>query len=149
MKRYLLFSLIGPFLGGLILFTAATITSGYWHRTFSPDITRFVLTFLAALPYNYLFGILPVLMFAAADDVLSRMRRIDAKVRIIVVGTIGFAVARTLYGDLGSGTGALDFLLYGMVGLVPAMLCSWLSNQISADRTQNSGNAVKVRRSTE
>src|ERR1700677_4149085 len=104
MKRYLLFSLIGPFLGGLILFTAVTITSDYWHGTFSPDINRFVLTFLAALPYNYLFGILPVLMFAAADDVLSRIRRIDAKVRIIVVGTIGFALARTLYGDLGSGT---------------------------------------------
>ena len=149
MKRYILFSIIGPFLGGLFLFMAMTITSGYWHRAFPPNISLFVFVFLAGLPYNYLFDILPVLIFAAADDMVSRVGRINAKVRIAVVGAIAFAVTGILYGDQGSETGALDFLLYGLVGLVPAMLCSWLSNTMSGDRTQNCGNAVVVRWSAE
>jgi len=50
---------------------------------------------------------------------------------MIVVSSGAFVVTRMLYGDQGSETGALDFLLYGLVGLVPAMLCSWLLNEAS------------------
>jgi hypothetical protein len=57
MKRYLLFSTVGPFLGGLLLLMAETITSGYWYRASPPDISLFMLIFLATLLYNYLFGI--------------------------------------------------------------------------------------------
>jgi hypothetical protein len=149
MKRYLLFAIVGPFFGGLTLFVAETITSGYWHRAFPQAISPFVLGFLAALPYNYLFGALPILMFAAADDMLSRVRRIGAKVRIVAVGAIAFTVTWALYGDRGSDTSALDILLYGLVGLVPATLCSWLSNDKPKDRTQSCGNAVKVPQSAE
>lgn len=147
MKRYLLFSLAGPFLSGFLLLLAETIMSGYWHR--ARNITPFVLIFLATLPYNYLFGILPVLTFATADDVFSRVRGISPKVRIVVVGAIASVVTMMLYGDDVSETGAFGFLLYGLVGLVPAMLCSWLSNEISGDRTNNCGNTVKVQRSAE
>ena len=134
-------------LGGLLLLIAETITSGYWYRAPPPDISQFMLIFLATLPYNYLFGILPFLMLAAADDVFSRMRAINPGGRMIVVSSGAFVVTRMLYGDQGSETGALDFLLYGLVGLVPAMLCSWLLNEASNDRTQNGGSAVKVQRS--
>ena len=48
---------------------------------------------------------------------------------MIVVSSGAFVVTRMLYGDQGSETGALDFLLYGLVGLVPAMMCSWLLNE--------------------
>jgi hypothetical protein len=126
MKRYLLFSTVGPFLGGLLLLMVETKTSGYWYRASPPDISQFMLIFLATLPYNYLFDSLPLLMLAAADDVLSRMRAINPGVRMIVVSSGAFVVTSMPYGDQGSETGPLNFLLYGLVGLVPAMLCSWL-----------------------
>jgi hypothetical protein len=77
MKRYLLFFTVEPFLRGLLLLMAETITSGYWYRASPPDMSQFMLIFLATLPYSYLFSSLPFLMLAAADDVFSRMRAIN------------------------------------------------------------------------
>ena len=34
-----------------------------------------------------------------------------------------------LYGSRGPNAGALQFVLYGLVGLVPAMLSSWLAHR--------------------
>ena len=48
---------------------------------------------------------------------------------MLIVGAIGFAVASLLYGSRGPDTGALQFVLYGLVGLVPAMLSSWLTHR--------------------
>ena len=86
-------------------------------------------------------------MLAAADHVFSRVRAINPGVRMIVVSSGAFVVTSRLYGEQGSETGALDFLLYGLVGLVPAMMCSWLLNEASNDRMQNGGSAVRVQRS--
>jgi hypothetical protein len=37
-----------------------------------------------------------------------------------------------MYGGRGSDRGALQFILYGLVGLVPTMLSSWLSQDKKA-----------------
>ena len=51
-------------------------------------------------------------------------------VRMLIVGAIGFAAAELLYGSRGPDTGAVQFILYGLVGFVPATLSSWLAHEI-------------------
>ena len=50
-------------------------------------------------------------------------------VRMLIVGAIGFAAAELLYGSRGPDTGVLQFLLYGIVGMAPTMLSSWLAHK--------------------
>ena len=45
------------------------------------------------------------------------------------MGAIGFARRRLLYGSRGPDTGVMQFLLYGLVGMVPATLSSWLAHK--------------------
>ena len=33
MKRYVIFAVVGPFLGGFLLLIATTVMSGYWDQT--------------------------------------------------------------------------------------------------------------------
>jgi hypothetical protein len=49
--------------------------------------------------------------------------------RTLIVGAIGFAASGLLYGSRGPDTGALQFFLYGIVGMMPTMLSSWLAHK--------------------
>jgi hypothetical protein len=51
--------------------------------------------------------------------------------RTLIVAAIGFAASSLLYGSRGPDTGVMQFLLYGLVGMVPAMLSSWLAHRYS------------------
>ena len=126
MKRYIIFALLGPFLGGFLLLIATTVMSGYWNETNAAEVEKVFVVLFSTLQYTYLFGILPALAMAAVDDILCHVKRIGATVRMLIVGAIAFMAAELLYGGRGSDSGALQFILYGLVGLVPAMLSSWL-----------------------
>ena len=128
MKRYLIFAAICPFVGGLLMLFATTVASGYWTDTNWSEIGKFLGAFIKTLQYSYLFGIVPALMIGAIDDILSHVRRIRPLLRMLIVGAIGFAASELLYGSRGPDTGALQFLLYGIVGMVPVMLSSWLAH---------------------
>ena len=129
MKRYLIFGAIGPFIGGFLMLFATTVTSGYWSDTNWSEIGKFLGAFFRTLQYSYLFAIVPMLMLGAIDDILYHVKRIVPVVRMLIVAVIGFAVASLLYGSRGPDTGMLQFLLYGLVGMVPAMLSSWLAHR--------------------
>ena len=129
MKRYLIFGAIGPLVGGFLMLLATTVASGYWHETSMAEIGKFLGAFVKTLQYSYLFGIVPLLMFGAIDDILYHIKRISPVVRMLMLGAIGFATASLLYGSRGPNAGALQFVLYGLVGLVPAMLSSWLAHR--------------------
>jgi hypothetical protein len=135
MKRYLTFAAIGPFFGGLLLLFATTVASGYWTETNLSEVGKFFSTFAWTLQYSYLFGIVPSLMIGAIDDILCHVPRIHYVVRILIIGAIGFTAAELLYGSRGPDSGALQFVLYGLVGFVPALLASWLAHQY-ADEPQ-------------
>jgi len=70
-----------------------------------------------------------MLMLGAIDDILYHVKRITPVVRMLIVAAIGFAVSSLLYGSRGPDTGMVQFLLYGLVGMVPAMLSSWLAHR--------------------
>jgi predicted ribosomally synthesized peptide with SipW-like signal peptide len=129
MKRYLIFGAIGPFIGGFLMLLATTVTSGYWSDTSWSEIGKFLGAFFRTLQYSYLFAIVPMLMLGAIDDILYHVKRIVPAVRMLIVAVIGFVVASLLYGSRGPDTGMLQFLLYGLVGMVPAMLSSWLAHR--------------------
>ena len=129
MKRYLIFAAVGPFIGGFLLLFATTVTSGYWTEAHWGEVGKFLATFAKTLQYAYLFGIVPALMIGAIDDILCHVRRIGPVVRMLIVGVVAFAASSLLYGSRGPDSGAVQFLLYGMVGLVPCTLSSWLSHK--------------------
>ena len=130
MKRYLIFGAIGPFIGGLLLLFATTVASGYWAEINLSEISKFLVTFAKTLQYSYLFGIVPALMIGAIDDILYHVPRIRPSLRICIMAVIGFTVAELMYGSRGPDTGVIQFLLYGLVGCVPATLSSWLAHRM-------------------
>ena len=129
MKRYLIFAALGPFLGGFLLLFATTYTSGYWTQTNAAEVAKLFVVFAKTLQYSYLFGIVPALMMGAVDDILSHIKRIGWGVRLLIVGVIGFIAAELLYGSRGADAGVLQFVLYGLVGFVPATVSSWLAHR--------------------
>ena len=129
MKRYVIFAALGPFVGGFLLLFATTVASGYWTETHWSEVGKFLATFAKTLQYSYLFGIVPSLMVGAIDDIFYHVKRISPAVRMLILGAIGFASASLLYGSRGPDTGVMQFVLYGIGGLVPAMLSSWLTHR--------------------
>jgi Family of unknown function (DUF5413) len=130
MKRYLIFAALGPLLGGFWLLLTTTVMSGYWsHPPSAAEVGKLFAVFLKTLQYSYLFGILPTLMMAAVDDILFHVKRIVPVVRMLIVGALSFVAAELLYGSRGSDTGVLQFILYGLVGFIPATVASWLAHE--------------------
>jgi hypothetical protein len=128
MKRYLIFAAVGPFLGGFLLLVATTVMSGYWTQPGFSEVAKLFVVFIKSLQYSYLFGILPILMFAAVDDILFHVKRIGPVARMLGVGAVGFMATALLYGSRGSDSGAAQLVLYGLVGFVPATVSSWLAH---------------------
>jgi hypothetical protein len=130
MKRYLIFAALAPPLGGFFVLLANTVMSGYWsHPPSLSETEKLVAVFVKTFQYSYLLGILPALMIGAVDDILVHFKRIGWMVRALIVGAIAFAGTEVLYGSRGPDSGAPQFILYGMVGFIPAMICSWLSHK--------------------
>src|SRR3954467_784435 len=127
MKRYLIFAALGPLLGGFLLLFATTYMSGYWTQTDLGEGKKLFVIFAKTLQYSYLFGILPTLMMAAVDDILCHVKRIRPAARMLIVGVLAFFAAELLYGSRGPDSGALQFILFGLVSFVPATISSWLA----------------------
>ena len=133
MKRYLIFAAVGPFIGGLLLLFVTAYQSGYWEQTNLAEVWKFFVGFILSLQYNYLFGIVPALMVGAIDDILYHVRRIGPVLRMLIVGLVGFAAA-VLYSARGPGTGVGQVFLYGLIGLLPALLSSWLAHRYADEQ---------------
>ncbi len=134
MKRYLIFAAIGPFLGGFLMLLATTYASGYWTQTSAAEVAKLFVVFGKTLQFAYLFGIVPALMIAAVDDILFHIRRIGWVVRMLIVGVIAFAMAELLYGGQKTDSGAIQFILFGLPGLLPALVASWLAHKYAEPR---------------
>ena len=126
MKRYLVFALVGPFVGGFLLLLTTTYQSGYWAHTNLGEVGKLFVVFFKSLQYSYLFGLLPSLMIGAVDDILLHVRRISPGLRMLQVGLFAFVLASLTYSSRGPDSGVVQFILYGLVGFVPAVLSSWL-----------------------
>jgi hypothetical protein len=136
MKRYLIFAAVGPFLGGFLMLVATTYASGYWTQTSAAEVTKLFVVFGKTLQFAYLFGIVPALMIGAVDDILFHVRRIGWVTRMLIVGAIAFAMAELIYGGLRLEPSVVQFILYGLPGMVPALVASWLSHKYAEPQPQ-------------
>jgi hypothetical protein len=127
MKRYIIFAAIGPLVAGFFLLVLGT-PAGYWDG--DNVIRKLFKVLLVTIPYNYLFGIIPALMIGAVDDILLHISKISPAVRMVLTGMAAFAATAVLYGTLGTETGLKHYLLYGLVGFVPATISSWLAHRL-------------------
>src|ERR1700692_4054735 len=131
MKRYLIFAALGPPLGGFWLLLTTTVMSGYWsHPPSFSEAEKVFAVFVKTFQYSYLFGILPALLIAAGENILFHVRRMNWVVRMLIVGAIAFFAAELLYGSRGPDSGAIQFMLYGLVGFIPAVIASWWADQV-------------------
>lgn len=126
MKRYLVFALVGPFVGGFLLLLTTTYQSGYWTQTNWGEVGKLFVVFFKTLQYSYLFGFLPSLMIGAVDDILVHIRRIGPVLRMLLVGLFAFGLTALTYSSRGADSGAVQLILYGLVGFVPSVISSWL-----------------------
>jgi hypothetical protein len=104
-----------------------TTMSGYWTETNAAEVAKLFTVFIKSLQFSYLFGILPVMIIAAIDDIVHHIRWVGSVARMLIVGALAFFAAAFLYSGKGADSGPTQYVLYGLVGLVPAMLSSWLS----------------------
>ena len=130
MKRYVIFAALMPLLGGFLLLLATTVMSGYWTQTDLSEVAKLFVVFAKTLQYSYLFGILPALMLAAVDDILFHIKRIGWVARLLLVGAVASIATELLYASRGSDSGVIQFILYGLVGFIPATLSSWLTHRM-------------------
>ena len=131
MKRYAIFAALGPLLGGFLLLLTTTVLSGYWsHPPSLWEAEKLLAVFTITLQYSYLFGIIPALMIGAVDDILFHVKRIGPVARTLIVGAIAFAAAEFLYGSRGPDSGALQFIMYGLVGFIPGAVSSWVAHRV-------------------
>jgi hypothetical protein len=129
MKRYLIFAALGPLFGGFLLLLATSVMSDYWsHPPSLSEVDKLLIVFLRTLQYSYLFGLLPALMLGAVDDIVLHIKRIGPRLRVLIVGAIGFIAAELLYGSRGPDSGVLQFVLFGLVGFVPGAVSSGVAH---------------------
>jgi hypothetical protein len=137
MKRYLIFAAVGPLLGGFWLLLTNTLVSGYWsHPPTAGEVGKLLSFFFSTLHYSYLFGLLPSLMIAAIEDILSHVKRIGPLLRILMVGTIAFGAAELLYGSRGQDSGTFQFIMFGLVGFIPGTISAWLAHRFAEEPTR-------------
>jgi hypothetical protein len=127
MKRATNFVLIGPLL--IWLTFLALLSPKIAVRGFT-GAEEF---FLIALLVCYAPGIIPLLAVAGVDELMARYL-VNVWLRTLVCAGIGFAVAYALFWYGSEAVGAQrDFAQYGMwtglLGGVPAAICSWLSSR--------------------
>lgn len=132
MKRYVIFALVGPLIGGFFLLLTTTIMSGYFHGGGSiTEVGKLLAVFFKSLQYSYLFGILPSLMLGAIDDILLHIKRLAPLLRMLLVGLIGFVATALLYGSRGPDSGIFQFIMYGLTGFLPGTISSWLAHRFA------------------
>ena len=138
MKRIAIFVLLGPPLGMITgLYGMLPVLNWSLGEPSLIDFHQFAL-----LPLAYVIGLIPALIVGCFDAALAHR-----KVRGRIVMTTLFAAAACyipLMTSIGMGfIGGPFLLLFGLIGAVPAAVCSWLGSWLSsrlankADQTEN------------
>ena len=117
MKRFLIFLLLGPALG-FVVFMLRDVVGG--------KLFGGVTSFLFGLPFAYLFG-LPIVLVIWAED-WWMWRRIPIWLKVLTSAVTGYAASIAMLVALTSRTLSVhEILTFGIVGAVPAAVCSLLA----------------------
>ena len=124
MKRFLIFAAIAPPLGFIVAFWVMLQIANW----FAGSGSTFDVAQVMMLPMIYLVGLLPALVVAWFDHVLS-VRNFAH--RIPLTALFGYAISYLpLIGAPWMGFVHGPYVvLFGLIGAVPAALCSWLATE--------------------
>jgi uncharacterized membrane protein YfhO len=127
MKRFLIFAAIAPPLGFIVAFWVMLQIANWLAG--SPgtfDVAQFLM-----LPMIYLVGLIPALVIAWFDHTLSTR---NLSHRILLTALFGYAISYLpLIGAPWMGFVHGPYVvLFGLIGAVPAALCSWLAAEREA-----------------
>jgi hypothetical protein len=122
MKRFLTFGLLGPAIGGIVVFHIVTLT-GTWDQPWLDELYKTFMVSIIVLPFSYVLGIIPAIVIATLHFTL---RKIDATRRMLICGGAGYVAIASF---CGVGEGGAKLFLVGLAGLIPALVCSWLSDR--------------------
>jgi hypothetical protein len=124
MIRFILFAILGPFLGFLVF-----IVLGGGFKSHTAE------SFTILLSFAFVAGFLPALATAALDRVIE-MRGARSLQRYLLTGLIGYAAAYLLMlENLFEPSPLLPFRFdWGLIGAIPAVICSW-----ATDKAENAG----------
>jgi len=64
-------------------------------------------------------------------------------VRMLIVGAVAFVGAALMYASHGSESGAVQFILYGLVGFIPGVITSWLAHKYAEELYQPATTAAQ------
>ena len=128
MKRALIFMLLGPVLGSLVIslivFPTAAMLEGIGFQLGPKNLILAVI----GLPVAYVIGIIPAVVTCLIDWYLDVR---DVRYRPVFCALVGFAVTYPFMRDslVHPTPGSLWPLVGGMIGVLPAAVCSWLSGK--------------------
>jgi uncharacterized membrane protein len=115
-RRILIFALLGPALGSVVL---AALTGGFPGFLASSDA-------LVIVPGVFAVTLLPFLLCAAIDFLLEDAKWWERLAAAAIAGLVtSFIAARTT----GAITQHVRTLQLGLIVAIPAMVCSWLAQQ--------------------
>jgi hypothetical protein len=138
MKRYLTFALLFPPIAFVVAFwIMLQILNWAEGGPSSFDYHQVIL-----LPLAYLMGIVPALLTAKADDILSKQ---GVRYRILWTAFAGYVfIFMPLLAALTMGfVHGPYLLLFGIIGAVPAAVCSWIAGpKATATAVANGGAAI-------
>ena len=110
MKRFLIYLLLFPAIATVSLYAVLYILTGA------------VVDSLSGPAFCYLMFIGPALVVALVDWLASRTR-----IPSVIAATL-FAYGVSAFGAAWAGT--IDVSVFGLIGAIPAAICSWLSNSM-------------------
>ena len=119
-RRLLIFAILGPVIYGLLLaihmiFIGAAPTSEFLSMFFG----------------GWLFGLAPLLLSAVLD---AFIRNVRLAVRIFLMIYLGYFVNVATWifymrDSINANLAAVIILRFSLYGVIPAAICSWLSNE--------------------
>jgi hypothetical protein len=125
MRRFAVFGLLGPCIGLIVFVLAAG-----GEKLFTLDFLLALPGLLLFLPFAFYIGFVPALLTAACDAILDRWG-IRPITRYVLTGIVGYASSFTIFlRDFVTGHGFdQSLLVWGLIGLISAVICAWLSDQ--------------------
>ena len=115
MKRFGIFALLGPFLGAVLILSLGSVYDGKFLGLH--EAQKILLT-------AYQWGIIPACVCAVVDWWLRKFSW-----RISTLGAVGYVATALSTLVIGQDLAEYMYLVAGLVGVIPAAVCSWLSSE--------------------
>ena len=137
MRHMAIFSLLGPPLGWISVLVQQSLMAGKWIGlgTLFDNVPRFFVLV-------YLFGLIPAGMTGVVDWYLDS--RIPGWARVLATTFAGYVVVSILglWGVKPPYTNIMAVFSFGLIGIIPAFVCSLLSGLIKNSPARTEGPSV-------